>query len=273
MKEIFSIELKKSNSNTLLIEIGKSHMTIALLYTNELLSLKHYVSTNGTVSKADFEQILTPDALQCTKVVIGVTHAKYTLVPAALCDILKLDLYTQHSFDTDSNEQVAYHTIHNTYGSVFAIKNATKEIIKKRFEKTTIVHASANVLAAYEHYIHSSAVKDACFINIHPEGFTCSVFKNKTNQLHTFYENNAKENCLYYAANACRVFGMEQEDIAIIIHGENAEMVQHTKQHLKPFFKNSSSIGVPHTISNASALQVPEDVSFFTVLSLHTCVL
>lgn len=271
LKQIANHEISHKEADTCLLDIGKYHIGLVLLHQREVTNLQMYVSENATISKRDFEEIIQKCSPTCKNNIVAIHNATFTLVPTSVVNNDVLDDYVTPFIDVEKNEILIQHKLSNGCTSIASIKKATKEMIDSRFTDATIVNTSANLLNSYTFNLTTNKIYHG-FIALHIDGFSLTIYKNFTCELHTMYLSNALEDILYYVANACTQLTINTDEIALQIHGDKVGTNLKTLQKLKQFYQYVSILTTAHFITNHTEIKALQDGQYYSLLSLVQCV-
>jgi hypothetical protein len=271
LKRITNHEISNKQADTCLLDIGKYHIGLVLLNQREVTNLQMYVSENTTISKRDFEEVVSTNKSTYNRNIVAIHNPNFTLIPTELVDTNNLQEYVKPLFDVEHNELLIHNKLNNGCTSIASIKKATKEMIESRFSNATIVNTSASLLNSYTFNLSSDKTYHG-FVALHYEGFTLTVYKNFTCQLHTMYLSNDLNDVLYFIANACTQMGILADEITIQIHGDIVEHINTTITKLNQFYKHVLLLNNASFITNESELNELTSGLFYTQLSLIQCV-
>lgn len=222
------LNLENSNNYILSIRVFPDGFLFSILdhFSNTYLFFKTFhVPTHLQVEK--LETLLSKeDFLQTSfyRVIIESCHAHSTLMPAALFDANKANIYFEFDNELNANHQVVYNNVSLLQiVNIFSIDKSLVELLESKFGKVEILHQHTTLLdKSITDKQKSDEFKYQITLQIHKGWFDLMLLKGDDLLLLNAYEFTGINDVLYFVLNALKQFKVAPVDTLLRLSGEEA---------------------------------------------------
>jgi len=190
---------------------------------NKYLVYKKFLFANNEESQTQIIEIFNDDELLQTEfqfINLIVNHSGSTLVPAALYEESKKDMYLEFMENVHSNSTV--HTDHISSidaKNIYAFDKNIHEIILEKYANIQIKHYSSMLIETIlKSYKHDTSL--VTFVHILNDTFDIVIAKSNELLFYNAFKFSSEEDILYYLLFTLDQLKLNPEQINLMISGE-----------------------------------------------------